>query len=300
MRTAHRPGSSLLELLVAIAVITVLLGLYLAAVQQVRLAATRVSCANNLKQIGLAFHAYHDTAGRFPAGCRPRSRGEPMPYLSWRVFLLPQLEQQPLWDMTDASFRVDRNPFGPNHPARERVVPVFGCPLDHRVMTAWDAPSLSGSQRVRTAFSSYLGVSGTMSAARDGMLYTGSRTRILDTADGTSSTLLVGERPPSADMVYGWWYVGSGQRFSGQLDSHLGASERNSFGTAYRNCPEGPYTFQAGDVKDHCATFRFWSLHPGGAHFGLADGSVRFVRYAAAAVLPGLATRAGGEIVSLD
>lgn len=129
------------------------------------------------------------------------------------------------------------------------------------------------------------------------MLYAASRTRLTAVADGASNTLLVGERPPSADMVYGWWYAGTGQRGSGQLDSHLGVAERNYFGTLYRNCPRGPYSFSAGSLKNDCDAFHFWSPHSGGANFALADGSVRFLPYSAEPVMIPLATRSGGEAV---
>ncbi len=299
MRSPRRPAESLIELLVAIALIGVLLGLYLAAVQRVRFAASRISCANNLKQISLALHIYHDAESTFPPGSRSQGRTERLPYLSWRPSLLPYLEQQPLWDTTTNSYRQNPNPFGDNHPARGQVVKVFACPLDDRVQTAWDAPTLSGNQ-IRTAFSSYLGVAGKTAAAKDGMLFTASRTRITDALDGASNTLLVGERPPSADLVYGWWYVGTGQLGSGQLDSHLGVAERNYFGKLYRNCPRGPYSFSAGSFKNDCDAFHFWSPHPGGAHFAFTDGSVRLLRYEADSIMPALATRAGGESVSLD
>ncbi len=298
MRRFQRPAESLFELLVAIAVISVLLGLYLAAVQRVRVTATRVTCSNNLKQIGLALHLYHDTDGAFPAGCRPNRPNEPMPYLSWRPSLLPYLEQQPLWEVTTNSFRQDRDAFGLNHSARWQLVKVFACPLDPRLQTAWDVQTLSGDT-IRTALSSYLGVAGTMATAKDGMLFTASRTRITDALDGASNTLLVGERPPSADIVYGWWYVGTGQLNSGQLDSHLGVTERNYFGSLYRGCPREPYSFTAGSFENDCSAFHFWSPHPGGAHFARVDGSVQFLRYEAALIMPALATRAGGEVVSL-
>ncbi|MBY0461229.1 MAG: DUF1559 domain-containing protein, partial [Gemmataceae bacterium] len=273
----RRPGSSLIELLVAIAVVAVVAGLLASAVQQVRLTAARISCANNLKQIGLALHAYHDTDGAFPAGCRDRGRAEPMPYLSWRPALLPQLEQAALWEQTTTAYRNTRDPFGPAHPARERVLGSFSCPLDARLTTAWDAPASFGSRRVRTAFSSYLGVSGTSAAARDGLLFVSSRTRLADVSDGTSNTLLIGERPPSPDMVYGWWYAGAGQLLTGQVDSHLGVADRNVFGVAYRGCVADGYSFGPRERNDPCSAFQFWSLHPGGAHFLFSDGAVRFL-----------------------
>ncbi len=72
-------------------------------------------------------------------------------------------------------------------------------------------------------------------------------------------------------------------------------SPRGRYG--YHNCADGPYAFGPGDLKQHCDAFHYWSLHTGGANFAFADGSVHFLRYSATAVLPALATRAGGETV---
>lgn len=131
------------------------------------------------------------------------------------------------------------------------------------------------------------------------MMFANSRTRILDAFDGSSNTLLIGERPPSADMVYGWWYAGAGQRLPGQLDSHLGMTEINYFGILYRGCPRDGYSFQPRERGDHCTAYQFWSLHPGGAHFAMTDGSLHFLKYDASSIMPALATRVGGEVASL-
>jgi prepilin-type processing-associated H-X9-DG protein len=131
------------------------------------------------------------------------------------------------------------------------------------------------------------------------VLFLDSHVRLADITDGTSCTLMAGERPPSADCWYGWWYAGYGQAGTGSADMLLGARERNLGGPYVSSCPPGPYRFQAGRVENQCDLFHFWSLHPGGAHFLFADGSVRFLAYSAADILPALATRAGGEAVSL-
>lgn len=294
MRT--RNGYTLIELLVVIGLVAALVGLTLVGVQRARLAALRVSCGNNLRQLALALHSHHDTAGTLPPAFRSRPATEPMRYLSWRVALLPHLEQQALWEATEAAYRIERNPFRAPHAPRAQVLKVFGCPLDERIAVAWDVPPLNGGAPIRTALSSYLGVSGTTSARADGVLYANSRTHLLHITDGTSNTLMLGERPPSTDLVYGWWYAGTGQRRTGQADAHLGAAERNLLGRRYRDCGPGPYAFTPGDVRDHCSAFKFWSRHPGGAHFAFADGSVRFLTHPTSA-LPELATRAGGEVV---
>jgi len=122
--------------------------------------------------------------------------------------------------------------------------------------------------------------------------------------DGLSNTLLAGERPPSLDLWYGWWFAGAGyDQFptpdgmwgsSGTGDVVLGAREVRY--AAYMGCPATKVGLQPGRLAEHCDQAHFWSLHPGGGNFLRADGSVRFLTYAADAVLPQLATRAGGEV----
>ena len=101
---------------------------------------------------------------------------------------------------------------------------------------------------------------------------------------------------PSADLAFGWWYAGEGQARTGSGDSVLGVQEANAY-PRYRQCPSGPYQYGPGSVTNDCDTFHFWSLHIGGAHFLFCDGSVHFLRYSAAPILPALATRADGDIV---
>jgi prepilin-type processing-associated H-X9-DG protein len=152
------------------------------------------------------------------------------------------------------------------------------------------------------AVTSYLGVSGRESVAdRSGMLFQDSATRLLDATDGTSNTLLLGERPPSADFQFGWWYAGTGQKLSGSADLVLGVREPNLqpivSGSA---CGPGNYPFQAArGFDDPCGTFHFWSPHPGGSNFAMADGSVRFLRYSADPIMPALATRDGDEAIAV-
>ena len=295
MAAQSRRGASLVELLVAIAVIAVLVALLLAAVQQVRGAAARTTCGNNLRQLALALHQYHDTDGAFPPAVKTRRAGTREPYLSWRARVLPFLEQQPLWDRTTAAYQSQPNPFDdPVHVGREAVLPVLGCPTDARLATGWAVTTRRG-RVVRVALTSYLGVSGTETARRDGVLYPDARVRLVEVVDGASSTLLLGERPPSRDLIYGWWYAGSGQG-AGLFDSHLGVVDRNRLGSEYHGCPPGPYDFRPRTPADDCSAFGFWSTHPGGAYFAIADGSVRFLTFDAASVLPALATRAGGEV----
>ncbi len=126
-----------------------------------------------------------------------------------------------------------------------------------------------------------------------------SRIRLNDITDGTSSTLVAGERPPSADFWYGWWYAGVAQSGTGSPDMVLGVRELNVNAAFAWFCPPGPYHFQAGSINNQCDVFHFWSPHSGGANFLFADGHVQFLTYSADSILPALATRAGGEAADI-
>jgi len=285
-------GLTLIELLVVLAIIGVLIGLLLPAVQRIRDSGYRVKCANNLRQMGQALHQYHQSYSVFPPGVSYQDGKAPYPFMSWSARLLPYLEQQALWEETVRAYGQDpifqRNP---PHRGLTTVLSVFCCPADTRTLEVAD---LFG---FRVALTSYLGVEGTNQRLQDGVLFLDSAVRLADITDGTTNTLLVGERPPSADRALGWWYAGSGQDFDGSADVVLGARERNY---NVMPCPFGPSQYGPGRVSNPCDALHFWSLHVGGgAHFLLADSSVHFLRYDAAPLLPALATRAGGEAVSL-
>src|SRR5262245_2054405 len=129
MRHPQRRGFTLIELLVVIAIIAVLIGLLVPAVQQVRDSADRVQCSNNLKQIGLAAHQYHDSAKCFPTGVRVTSGRDPYYLSSWLTQLLPYVEQRNLWTATLAAYRQSSSPFqNPPHVGLATVVRVFACP----------------------------------------------------------------------------------------------------------------------------------------------------------------------------
>jgi prepilin-type processing-associated H-X9-DG protein len=219
--------------------------------------------------------------------------GGQLRYLGWQARILPYLEMQALWSQTIADYEKARSPFGnPPHAGLSTVVSFFACPTDDRLVV----PHLSREQLV--AFTSYLGIEGVDVTALDGVLFRQSKVRLLDITDGTSTTLMVGERPPSADLYYGWWYAGTGQRSTGSGDSVLGVRELNLRREQFANCSYGPYSFSEGRLSRQCDQFHFWSLHPGGAHFAFCDGSVRFLAYSADPIMPALATRAGGEAVT--
>ncbi len=298
MSNSYRRGFTLVELLVVIAIIAILVGLLLPAVQKVREAAARTKCQNNLKQLGLALHNYHDANQSLPPGLSVRADNGRFPYLGWTARLLPFVEQDPLWGQAQAAFASDPDPLNfyghPDHfPVLGTVVAAFTCPSDPGAATQAD------KGLVRVTFTSYLGVGGTDFATRDGVLFLDSAVRLTHISDGTSQTLAVGERPPSADRSFGWWYRGWGQNKDGSAEMLLGVREQNALTARYPTCPPGPYHFAPGKFDDQCAMFHFWSPHSGGANFLFADGSVHFLNYSADAVLPALATRAGGEAVTI-
>ena len=291
-----RRGFSLVELLVVIAIIAVLIGLLLPAVQKVRSTAARLKCQNNLKQLSLALHLHHDQTSALPPGLSVKADGGRYPYLGWPARILPNVEQDVVWRQILAAFATDPDPFvfhghAPHLIVLATPIAVFNCPADPRL--PGPVPSSPGSR----TFTSYLGVEGTDQFRRNGVLYLDSAVRLTDITDGTSSTLLLGERPPAKDFRYGWWYRGWGQSIDGSAEMLLGARERNVAG---EGCAPGPFPFGPGRLDDQCHIFHYWSLHSGGANFAFADGSVHFLSYSADSILPALATRAGGEVVSLE
>ncbi len=291
-----RRAFTLIEVLVVIAIVAVLIGLLLPAVQKVRSAAARLACQNNLKQLGLALHNYEGTVGTLPPGAAKFAKKEPYPGLSWLGHLLPHVEQGPLWGVSQVAY-AERpgNPFQPPHLGILTPLKVFSCPADDRQSMAHATHS-----GYRVASTGYLGYLGIDFKTPTGVLYYGSRTRFTDITDGTSNTLAAGERPPSPDFWFGWWYAGAGEAGTGAGDMVLGARERNINASQYTGqCPAGPYNFRPGKPDEMCDVFHYWSLHAGGANFLFCDGSVRFLAYAADAVMPALATRAGGEVAAV-
>jgi prepilin-type N-terminal cleavage/methylation domain-containing protein len=323
-----RRAFTLIELLVVIAIIAILIGLLLPAVQKVRDAAARITCTNNLKQIGLALHNYHDTTGRLPPAIwdYATSNGknpidpEGYCYLSWLSRILPYIEQAPLYanmqqayasqgaSTTNYSTYNKGNPFNnPPHKGLSTVIPTFKCPSDSRQYSAQD------SEGLKVAFTGYLGINGTNVRAYDGTLYWESQIRFGDITDGLSNTLVAGERPPGATMDFGWWYCGAGQwdfsppgggsvHNTGSCDVTLGVAEINlqtSGISTLDACPKGPYQYGPGQLNNPCDQFHFWSMHSSGSNFLAGDGSVKFVTYNAASVMNAMATRAQGDIATL-
>lgn len=281
-RPRHR-GFTLIELLVVIAIIAVLIGLLLPAVQKVREAANRMSCANNLKQLGLAMHNYHDRMAAFPPGYTSRGtwpdgtdRG---PGWGWAAHILADVEYGHLMQQIDFSRGVrDAAHAG----LRTLRMSVFRCPSDQRIDT-FTVVSTDG-QRTDMGHSNYVAVFGSNEIEDDpgrgnGMFFRNSAVRITDVTDGLSNTLMVGER--SSNLGKPAW---------------AGVVARTEEGW---NLVLGSADHTPNDPDAHAEDF--WSRHPQGVNFLFADGSVRVIHDT---IKPttwlGLATRAGGEPVSWE
>ena len=288
----RRRAFSLLELLVVISIVALLIGLLLSAVQRVRARSAALACQDHLRQIRVALHGYHSTHQSLPPGITAQS-GSREPYLGWQARLLPHIEQGALWEAAQAAYRADSWFLSPPHElVRTEFLAVYSCPSDPRM-----APQ-SGPDRGKPGLTSYVGVEGRDQFRRDGVLFADSHVRLTDVTDGTSCTLMVAERPPSADLVFGWWYAGWGQSKDGSAEMILGAAEQIEYAT-FTHCPSNTTPFRPGQLSNQCDALHYWSLHVGGAHFALCDGSVRLIRYEAAPIMLALATRGGGEAVSV-
>lgn len=326
-----RAAFTLVELLVVIAIIGVLVGLLLPAVQAARESARRTKCINNLKQLSLGLHQFHDTYNRFPSAhqigpsygggySRPEPpgglspSGYPLegPFWSWMMHIAPYIEMKHIKEAavmhsgTSASWPWWQKLGGPDGPDILSIkCPLFQCPSDARTTYKWT----DGKNTAQ--LTSYLGVTGTNQFAeaggQDGMLYINSGVRLEHVKDGSSNTLLIGERPPSNNLLYGWQWAGAGDSPNfGATDVVLGVHERALTPSAAPDYTR-PGTLNDPDDKHR---YHFWSLHPNGGTWAFADGSVRFLTYDAAGPqankamgetptpLEAMATRDGGETIN--
>jgi prepilin-type N-terminal cleavage/methylation domain-containing protein/prepilin-type processing-associated H-X9-DG protein len=302
-------GLTLIELLVVITVIAVLIALLLPAVQAAREAARRTRCSNNLKQIGLALHSYHDAHGVFPPAylSAVRNPGDEYPELGpgwgWGSMILAHLEQAPLYGAINFTMPITDAASGT---VRRTLLSAYLCPS-----SVPDGPvGLRAGERGPVMISDiapgqYLASAGQweiedVPAANNGVLYRGSRIALRDITDGTGQTLLVGER--SRNVCDATWV--------GAIPSMVVCTNPS---WPVRDCATsnvmvmantGPWEDEPWvNVPNHkgAKADDFWSLHPGGCNFLLGDGSVRFIKESVSpTVFSALATRAGGEVVGSD
>jgi prepilin-type processing-associated H-X9-DG protein len=288
----RRMGITLLEVIVCVSIVALLLALLLPAVFKARSASQLVVCKNNLRQIGTAIHLYHLDHGSFPAGVIKGRKGPFGHGFSWLGQILPYVEQEAVQQGAADAFRVAKDfSKDPPHTGLSKVITLFTCPSDSRTSISQLSP-----RGVLVGLTSYLGVAGTNYKMRDGILYGGSSIRVEDVGDGLSNTALVGERPPSYDYRWGWWYAGVGQDGLGSGDLVLGSREAVRGKQMRRICGDSS-RFMAGQIGDPCSAYHFWSLHYDGADFLFADGSVRFLTYTGGESLAAYSTRNGGEVV---
>ena len=320
-----RRGFTLIELLVVIAIIAVLIALLLPAVQAAREAARRSQCINNLKQMGLALHNYHDAMLVFPPGyiaASPYIDGETdvSPGWSWASMILPQLDQSPLYSSINFWLPVAAPA---NTTAIQTSLSVFLCPSDQIPGRTFAVTDGFGNTVATVAPSSYTDCTGSDAAdvatglnndgLGNGLFYRNSTIRIAAIIDGTSQTVMLLER-------------GLG-RLGGDLDRRDpgGLHPRGPFNP----CPGSAFaTYLAPAlVQAHCHMINTnadsdsglddpSSFHPGGANILFSDGSVHFLRSItndlgtnpdgstrytpSSLIFQALGTRAGGEVVSSD
>jgi prepilin-type N-terminal cleavage/methylation domain-containing protein/prepilin-type processing-associated H-X9-DG protein len=316
MRCRTRGGFTLIELLVVIAIIAILIGLLLPAVQKVREAAARMSCQNNLHQLGLALHNYHDGNGSFPACPSVGSAG-----ISWHCLILPYIEQGNLAALVNPA-KAGYGGLSTNQPLGAYRVGTFLCPSATSELSSStiDSPN-AGSQRAYTTH--YVGNAGpvgtnprtgapynvnTAGAAQGGLAADGvlpfvptvvpgtsptatppaprpAGVRLPDVSDGTSSTLMLFEASwTGLDAgTYRSWVRGflwnSDGTCSKNVTNAMNVQKYTSAGT-YNNTSMG-------------------SNHAGGCNVTLADGSVRFLSATVDLnnVLKPMASRNGGEVL---
>jgi prepilin-type N-terminal cleavage/methylation domain-containing protein/prepilin-type processing-associated H-X9-DG protein len=331
MQRPPRSGFTLIELLVVIAIIATLIGLLVPAVQKVREAAARTQCINNLRQIGLALHSYHDNIKRFPPGyvdgnTNPASTpdNDVGPGWGWAAFILPYLEQNTLYNQINFNVAVGT---GVNTQVSQQPLAIYQCPSDgyQQAFPVYDSSFTKPIAIV--AHGNYVGcngweecfnnaggaaqgggadgLSGGLGQSGNGLFYRNSRNTIASVTDGLSNTIFVGER--SGDHSPSTW---TGAVAGGRCPAWMAVQPP----TPYAPPPGPPYDnadFGEALVLAHCnathlpsADFpifdpdTFYSMHtPRGANFLFGDGSVHFLT---SSINPNtyqyLATIAGGEV----
>lgn len=291
-KSRQRGAFTLIELLVVIAIIAVLIGLLLPAVQKVRSAAARTSCQNNLKQVGLAMHSYHDANGRLPTANSPV-------FGSAFTLILPFVEQDNIRRAYDISLppTVPPNTIVTGLPIKILICPSMQGPpsplaaysthyASYAVCVgsndAWEAPMPDNGAIVRT------NETGNPTIVDSGKT-------LLDISDGTSSTMLAGEMG----------FQLSDYRFTSGAFAGQPRGGNTSWAYGYTGYSLGSTKARLNSIDpsvpllDRLQSFR--SDHSGGGHFLFADGSVHFVRDSIELPLyRALSTRSGGEVASVE
>lgn len=287
-RTRRPRGFTLIELLVVIAIIAILIALLLPAVQQAREAARRTQCRNNLKQIGLALHNYHEQHGTFPPGAiwNINSGGQVHHKGSVMVHILPFIDQAPLYAQINFDARsIDGQSVGGKE-IRDNVIPGFLCPSDtageiFNNNAAQNYAASMGPSGVSTAgnpncpcanaFTTF-NKAGTGGSRTAGPFTRNGRTsKIRDVTDGSSNTIFFGETRPecSAHAQNGWMNSNNGQGLtSTTIPINYDSCDRSAADPGGNNC---------GRICNWNMELGYKSRHVGGAHMLFGDGSVSFM-----------------------
>lgn len=297
-REPNRRGFTLIELLVVIAIIAVLIALLLPAVQQAREAARRSTCKNNLKQIGIALHNYHESNKAYPPGyIWPEAVRGATEQWGWPALLLPQIDQAPLFDQLGVNNFTLEEVLATGLTGKAKLlqtpIEVFQCPTDpggnngkvlvhqNRHFGGGVGTNAGGLGNFLPAASNYMGVGGnrertpSQAAANtngrndtNGIFSWNSKVALRDITDGASNTFVVGERDGESCRSGSWVGVRNPWSGTGGRGQYyvLGGAHGNS--TLLNAIPW--------NGNNRCGE-GFSSLHQGGAHFLLGDGSVRFI-----------------------
>ncbi|MDR0703529.1 MAG: DUF1559 domain-containing protein [Planctomycetaceae bacterium] len=320
-------GFTLVELLVVIAIIGVLVGLLLPAVQAAKEAANRMRCANNLKQMGIAFHNYHDTKQALPAGWNDLG-------FCWNGAILPFIEQEPLFaTLVFSENNGDPTNNGNWNQANSRNAAACGTPISTYQCPTFTLPYQVNDQVPHRGVSSYIANSGSWAAAdsaaditttmgltvvakqciplhywqQNGVFYGCSETRFSGVTDGLSNTFFIGETPTDYSFAkdgcgMDHWYIGCPQAdsFDGSATTNAtagcGAGDMSEIvGSTY---PALNALFVEPTLHGIQMQLAFGSYHPNGANFLFGDGTVRFFPNSITKeVYQGLSSRNGKETV---
>jgi prepilin-type N-terminal cleavage/methylation domain-containing protein len=298
--TARSRGFTLIELLVVIAIIAVLIALLLPAVQQAREAARRSQCKNNLKQIGLAMHNYHDNLNTFPYGCL--NLGGFHLRDTWMQQTWPYIDQAPIYNQYMAW--VGQWVMDTPQPIKDQPLPYLMCPSDGAGPAYGANGGLrSGGYGFQGNYVVSTGTTEQENVDTGGLFYHNSKRGIRDCTDGTSNTLLASEVMIRGNSNTGGWGEGGG---------YWGGGEGGGYGFCTAYPPNSTVADQVYQCKSTtwpnapCTSMSTYatqmnlarSYHVGGVQVLMADGSIRFVsNNINGATWQALSTRMGGESV---
>lgn len=281
---SRRRGFTLIELLVVIAIIAILIALLLPAVQQAREAARRSQCRNNLKQIGIAMHNYHDTFTVMPPGY-VQIPGTNRNEATWIAFLLPYLDQAPLYNQADFNACWGCTTVnGVNYVLQSQRQPTMSCPSDG-IAPLWINVYAKGNYGASNGIGPLINVPGINASpparGAKGAFDGNTRTRLGDVTDGSSNTVFVGELrvvPNTASDHRGVMYYPEGPFIHHNFTPNTSVQDRERTlpnGCAVNTTPPCTGSYTAWNNKNMLFSSR--SLHVGGVHALLGDGAVRFI-----------------------